>query len=160
MATPTNSPVLSWVAPEFFYYQKKRGWYVYFVVLGAVLIIYFLFFRGIDWTAALLVGVALLAIYRQAYRHPKNIPVEIGPDGIKVDAKTSPYTDLASFHLTNHGPYVSLEFQTKRRVGLPISVLLGSQEPDTIRTVVGRYLPEKTTDTTYINDLIGRWLRF
>lgn len=161
MATrSTESPVLSWRAPEFYFYKKESRWFTFVWAAAVLLTFYFLFFRGLDWTAALLVLAAATALYRLGSRRPRQLQVTITGQGVTIGEETLPFDRLSSFHLTNHGEYTTLEFQRKGGVRLPFSALIGDQNRDSLRTILGRYLPEKNTGTAYINDFIGRLMRF
>lgn len=154
-----TAPVLSWRAPEFYYYEKGSRWLTSIIVAGLLLLGYFLFLDKLNWTAALLVIAGVYALYRQAFRKPENIKIEIRPDGVVIGQESVAYDDLSSFNVTSHGEYLTLDFQHKR-FGMPLSALLGDQDPDQVRTVIGRYLPERTATAESINDRIGRLLRF
>lgn len=153
------SSVLTWQAPEFFYYPKTTRWYAVALGLGVVAVIALRLAGELDWTNGLLVAAALFALIRLANRPPRTIQVRIEQTGIAVGETAMPYDQLASFHVTNHGTHLTLDFQTKKMV-FPISAVINGQDPDTVREVVGRYLPERTTGTGSIADLMSRWLHF
>lgn len=155
-----DKPTLSWRAPEFYYYKKESAWYTITAAIAVLLVLYFLVFRQLDWTAALLVVASAFALFRLGNHKPKQVQVEITSTGVTIGDNTVDYAALASFHLTNHNDYLSLDIHKKSRASLPLSALVGDQKPDNIRSVLGKYLPEKTQDTVYINDVISRLIRF
>lgn len=151
---------MSWRAPAFYYYKKESTWYTLVSSLAVIFTLYFLIFRKLDWTAALLVIASAVALLRLGSRKPEQVQVEINADGVVVGNESVSYNDLASFHLTNHNEYISLDIHKKSRARLPMTALVSDQKPDTIRSVLGKYLPEKTQNTVYINDFISRLIRF
>lgn len=162
MATPdTNSsaPVLTWRAPEFYFYPKDANWYIILIVSAVALSLYFIFSSDRSWTTIALIVVAVLALWRNANHKPRNIAIRIQAEGITVGNTFTPFTDLVSFHLTYHGEYTTVDCQRKG-YHMPVSALTGEQDPNSIRATLGKYLPEKTTETDYISDRIGRFFRF
>lgn len=159
-ASSTDStPVLTWRAPEFFFYPKQASWFVIMLVVAAVLVLYFSFSSERSWTTVVLIAVAVFALWRNASHKPKNIAVQIRPDGVVIDNRFTPYKDLQAFHLTYHHEYTTIDWH-KKGWTIPLTALLADQDPNTVRSVMGRYLPEKTSETNFINDRISQFFRF
>jgi hypothetical protein len=151
--------VLSWQAPEFYFYPKSTAWYFGIFGIGAIAAAILWWIKTLDWTNGLLIIVGLFVLSRFASRPPRTIQIKIEEKGIQIGDSILSYDQLASYHLTNHGSHVTLDFQTKNLI-FPVSAVINGQNPDIVRDVIGRYLPEKTTGTNYIADLMSRWLHF
>lgn len=126
---------------------------------AAALILYFIFSSERSWITVLLIVVAVVAVWRNASHKPQNIAIQIRPDGVEINGRLTPYKELQAFHLTYHREYTTIDWQ-KKGWTIPLSALLGDQDPTTIRTVMGKYLPEKTSENIYINDRISQFFRF
>ncbi len=151
--------MLSWQAPEFFYYKKTSTWYASVVTLAVVIMIVMRLLSILDWTNGLLVVAALFALIRLAGRPPRTIQIKIEDRGVQIGDSSFTFEQLSGFHLTNHGSHITLDFQTKNSL-FPVSAVITNQDPEQIRETVGRYLPEKTTGLSYIADTLGRWIHF
>lgn len=151
--------VLSWQAPEFFYYSKSSGWYTAVFGLAAVVLIILWLLNLLDWTNGLVVITGLIVLVVLAGRPPRTITVRIGQSGIQIGSTSLAFEQIASFHISDHQTHHTLDLQTKQSA-LPASAVITETDPETVRQVVGRYLPEKTTETSYIADVMGRWLHF
>lgn len=154
-----STPVLSWRAPEFYFYPKQPSWYVGMLLAAAALVIYFIFSNDHSWITVALIIFAVVALWRNASHKPKNIAIQIRADGVVIDDRFTPYTNLQAFHLTYHHEYTTIDWH-KKGWSIPLSALLADQDPATVRSVMGRYLPEKTSETVYINDRISQFFRF
>lgn len=160
MATKDRvTTVLSWQAPEFYYYPKTASWYVGLVLIaGAIGGV--LWWAGIlDWTNGLLIFVGLIVLIWFASRPPRTIQIRIEETGVIVGQTNLTYDQLTGWHLTDHRNYLTLDLQTKGQV-LPVSAVITGVDPEMVRQTIGRLLPEKTSGNNYIADLMSRWLRF
>lgn len=151
--------VLSWQAPEFFFYPKSTGWYMGIIGIGAVAAGILYWTKNLDWTNGLLIFAGVIVLSRFAARPPRTIQIKIEEKGVQIGNTVLAYDQIAAYHLTNHGSHITLDFQTKNMI-FPVSAVITGQDPEMVREVIGRYLPERTTGTNYIADLMSRWLRF
>lgn len=154
-----NNTVLAWQAPEFFYYAKGPSWYGGAVAIGALVIIALWLLKSLDWTNAGLVVAGVAALWWLSSRPPRTIQIRIQQQGVQIGENFTPYEQISSFHLTNHDTHLTVDFQSRRNL-FPLSAVITEQDPERVRTTLGQFLPEKTTDNSYISDILGRWLRF
>ncbi len=159
MAKESDQPLLSWRAPEFYYYEKNKNWVAIVIGSGAGVALLFWLFKVLDWSFIAVIVLGVFVLIQKADRKPETVAVNVTPSGITIGSRYYPFNAVKSFHLTDHGDYLSVDFPLKK-FGLPGSALVADQNTDKLREVLGKYLPEEPSSREYINDRITRWFRF
>jgi uncharacterized membrane protein len=150
---PIHDPSFSWNAPEYEHFEKHPKWYW---VMGGVLLAIVIYALV---TNSILMAITFILIgmlgYIYAEREPRIIPIEINPDGIKVDNYFYNYDDLKSFWIfyeTEEGIKV-LSLHSKKTFLPHIHIPIGNANPILIRETLINYLPEIRQELTIIDRL-------
>ncbi|MDO8471901.1 MAG: hypothetical protein Q7S64_01955 [bacterium] len=154
-----DQALVSWRAPEFYFYAKNRNWFYSVVGVVALVVVLFLVLKSFDWSFALVIIFGLFVLLQKANHKPETIAINITPQGLVIGEKSYVFEQFKSFHLTDHGDYLSVDFPPKK-FGFPVSILVAEENTTRLREVLGKYLPEEPTAKEYLNDRITRWFRF
>ncbi len=149
----SEEPSFSWEAPEYEHFEKYPQWYW---VMGGILtaiVIYAII------TNAILMAITFILIgmlgYIYAEREPRNIKMEITPDGIQVDNYFYAYEDVRSFWIfyeVEEGIKI-LSLHSKKTFLPHMHIPIGDANPIKIREVLLSYLPEIRQELTIIDRL-------
>ena len=136
-----NKTLLIWKAPEFIPYHRGVKWLIAAGVILALLVIYAIYTDSATMAMAL---IAIAGAYYLTHRQqPKIIDVEINELGIEVDDKFYPYSQINSFWIIYHPPYVqTLYIKLGGKVKKTISIQLGNQNPAELRSFLTKEIPE------------------
>ncbi|MEA2113443.1 MAG: hypothetical protein U9P63_02185 [Patescibacteria group bacterium] len=149
---------LEWSAPEFFYFEKSEIWFVVSGLITLALFVLALWTRNILF--ALLIILGYISITAYAIKKPRNIAINIGPQGIKIDNTLYPYDNLKSFWIFYEPPELKeISVLSRKKIMPHIKIPLGNQDPNEAKKVLIQYLRKKKQDESLI-DNIARQLRF
>lgn len=152
------NPLYSWKAKEFEKYEKSTAW---FVVMGLVFLA--LILTAIAWqsyTAFILFVLIGFVVFIYAVREPKTLEYAITHQGVKVENLIYKFDDIESFWIFYDPPEVKyLSLKTKHGLGKHVHIPLGQEDPEKIREVLSRFVPEKKQEE-HLADVLARALRF
>lgn len=150
---------LEWEAAEFKYYHKDRYWiagiFILFVSLASILIL-----AGDLWLGGLFAIaciLTILVIYQNAHVKPKKYKMILDEKGVVFRDKLYFYNQLKSFWIINHPEGVLYLEQAK--LNFPLTILLGKQASEEVRSFLLRYLPEHPFGGEHVGDKLARFLR-
>ena len=150
---------ISWTAPEFIHQPKGSLWFILVGVADLVLIIYFLFQR--DYLTALLFLLLGLVTFYFARLPAKNLHIQIGPKGLKLNQIQIPYQKLKKFWIVYEPPIIkTLNFETTAYFNRFLTLQLEDKNPLPIRELLLKYIPEDLERGEQIDDKIARTLKF
>ena len=152
-----NEFSISWAAPEFVRYEKSQGWFIALAIIGLALIAVALLTQ--NYLFALIIIMATFLIYIQAKKHPRKINFAISDKGVDVDGKRYFHNELKSFWIFEDSAPPILSILTKKIIQPHLEIILGSQEPEKIKKILIKFLPEKKQEETF-SDIIVRRIRF
>jgi hypothetical protein len=151
--SPSNEPVFAWVAPEYEYIEKHPKWYW---VMGAILLAIIIYALV---TNSLLMAITFILIgmlgYIYAERQPRQIRIEINPEGVIVDKIMYEYDDLKSFWIFYEveSGFKILSLHSQKAFLPHIHIPIGEANPILIREVLLNYLPEIRQEMSIIDRL-------
>ncbi len=150
--------LLSWQAPEFIKYPKTKLWFGGFLLVATAFLA--LAFWWKSFTTIILVFLTILLVFIYSLKEPKIIKVKITPAGIQVDDQLYRFSEMKSFWIFYDPPYIKEISVNLNRTFFPLlSVPLGEADPNKVRKILLRFLPEKKQKES-IADNIARALRF
>jgi len=150
--------LLSWEAPEFTKYKKGKTWFITFFLIAAGLIVLALFWKSITMIILIILGSFVVLIY--ALKEPVVVKIEITPQGVKVEDKLYPFSEIKSFWIFYEPPEVKeISFYLKRALFPNVFVPLGDSDPNQARKILLKFLPEKKHKESLF-DIWARKLRF
>jgi len=149
---------LEWSAPEFFYFEKTEIWFIVSGLIALILFISALWTRNILFALLIFLGYFSITIY--AIKKPRNIVVNINPQGIKIDNTLYPYDNLKSFWIFYEPPTLKeISLLSKKTIMPHIKIPIGEQDPAEVRGILIQYLSEKKQDESLVDNMT-RQLRF
>ncbi len=150
--------LLSWTAPEFIYHAKTRAWFVSLWIIAAGFFLATILMK--NYFFALLLPLASFLIYIHAQKRPRQITVKITNEGINLGKNFSlPHQEIISFWIFEEPEIRSLSLETKKFLQPKILILLGAQEPSSIRKALINFVKEKKQEE-HLTDIIARKLKF
>ena len=154
-----ESVILRWEVDESKRYCRGRLWYAGMGLVGLVLLIYAV--ASANFLFALLILMFALVIYLTTLRAPTNVMVEVTDDGVTVGGTRFSYRDINRFWFVYEPPEVKMLYLGLKGTVRPwLPVPLDQQNPNEVRGILGKYLPEDLTeDSEPITDFLGRVLK-
>lgn len=149
----------AWQFPEFVKHDRSKKWYIYFVVIFAILLILSLisadltFFRlaetsfGLSLSQsplfAIFLIIALIFYIIGERKEPLTMQVFLTEDGVLLHGKFIPYEDFDDFYIIYYPPEIkNLYLQPKNTFKPLITLPLENESPVAIRSILLQYLPE------------------
>ena len=153
-----NFHSLEWSALEFIKYQKDFRWFI----IGGLIALGFLIFALItkNFIFALLIILAAFSLYVWGQKEPRKIKFAITAKGVMIENTCRNFDDLKSFWIFYDPPeikYLSLE---SKKLFMPyIKIPLGNEDPNRIREILLKFLPEVKQEESLI-DALARQIKF
>lgn len=149
----SEEPAFSWEAPEYEHTEKHPKWYW---VTGAALlaiVVYAIITDSVLMAITFILIGMLMYIY--AEREPRQIRMEISPNGIVVDRQIYDFDDLKSFWIFYEieAGFKVLSLHSKKTFLPHIHIPVGEANPIVIREVLLNYLPEIRQEMTIVDKL-------
>ena len=159
--------LMSWQIPEFIKHERGKRWYVFFIVIVAVLL--FLCFKtpnfifpSTNFLFAVIIILAAVIILTDNAREPEMVDFIIGTEGIVIDNTFFDYDDFNHFSIV-FKPIEEIEvlYLTHNNVIRPRhSIDLEGNNPIEVRNILGRYMKEDLDRTDQSNtDFFSRILK-
>ncbi len=132
--------LLSWQAPEYEQQRKPRNWYIASAILALILIGVSIYLRNyLLLIIVVMLGVVVILMDR---KNPLIFKIEINENGIGIAEKFYPYRDLENFWIVYDPPLKTLNFRMKRNFFPFLAIQLEDQNPNELREILTKYLPE------------------
>lgn len=152
------NPHIKWIAPEFEYYPKGKGWFIIAGLIAAGLFLWALLTK--NFIFALLIGLSYFSLSAYAMKKPRQIPLAITSKGVQIDNNIYEFENLKSFWIFYDPPQIrEASLRSKKMIMPYIKIPLGEQNPVEVRQALLKYLPEKKQEESLIDNL-SRNLRF
>lgn len=148
---------IKWQALEFHFYEKGVAWFSRFSIIAVLLIIIFIYL-GITqkhfsyYLASGVVLAAALALFSQARVKPQAVNFHLAEGGIEFSGKKYLWENLKNFWVSGDTVY----FESKKKISIPISMPLGSQDANQLRNYLLQYLPEKSDGGEMLFDKVNK----
>lgn len=132
--------LMSWQAPEYEQQRKPRSWYIASAVLALLLIGVSVYLRNyLLLIIVVMLGVVVILMDR---KNPLILKIEMHERGIAIAEKFYPYSVLESFWIIYDPPLKTLNFRMKRNFFPFLAIQLEDQNPNELREILAKYLPE------------------
>lgn len=135
-----ETKLLEWQAKEFEHYDRSSGWYFTLFAVGLLLIAYEIYLR--DWFGAITLLILAAFVYFFSKMKPRVINVVITDKAIEADRARFTYNNIRTFWISEFEGLRSLHFETTAYLNRFITIMLDDQNPDEVREVLKRFLPE------------------
>ncbi len=149
---------IEWSAPEYIFYEKSSDW---FWALGIITLGFFvsaIFLRAFLFAILVLLAGFSLALY--GARRPEMVNFSAGPRGVQIKNRIYDYENLKSFWIEYNPPHRKELILESKKTFMPyITILIEDVEPDKLRNLLIRFLPEKKIEESLIST-IARILGF
>ncbi len=153
-----NFQPLEWSAPEFTKYQKDVIWFLIGGAIGLGLLIFSLLNK--NFIFALIVILSAFSLYVWSQKEPRKIKFVINVKGIMIDNACYNFDNLKSFWIFYEPPEVKfLSLESKKTIMPHIKIPLGEIDPNKIRELLLKFLPEEKQEESLI-DVLARNLKF
>ena len=147
----SDEPVFAWVAPEYEYIEKHPKWY-WIMGIGLLAIIIYAIITNSILMAITFILIGMLS-YIFAERKPRQIRMEINPEGVIVDKIMYEYDDLKSFWIFYEveAGFKVLSLHSQKTFLPHIHIPVGDANPILIREVLLNYLLEVKQEMTIVD---------
>ncbi|MEK9175538.1 MAG: hypothetical protein AAB795_03010 [Patescibacteria group bacterium] len=154
----TGKILLSWIAPEYEYYEKTTDWYWWVSLFAIILFVTAIWQKSFLFSVLVLIGWITIILY--AARKPLLVKCALAERGVIVGDKLYFWQDLKSFWIFYNPPVrKDLVITSKRSIMPPLNIHLGSEDPMKIRELMIKFIPEIEQDESLI-DSLARLARF
>lgn len=150
--------LLEWKAKEFENYDRSPGWYLTLSILAALLVIYELIQR--DWFAAITLLIIAGIVYFFSKLVPREIDVVISDKAVEVDRARYTYPNIHTFWISEFQGLSSLHLETTAYLNRFITILIENQDPEEVRVILKKYIPETLEKDEGLARRISRHLKF
>ena len=151
-------PIKSWQAKEFEKKEKSKAWFIGLGVVFLALTIFALW-QG-SYTTIILFILMGIVVYIYSLKEPQSLNYSITPQGVKIEDKLYEFDEIDSFWVFYDPPEVKyISLKTESHLGQNVHIPLGDEDPNEIRDLLDRFLPEEKQEES-LADVIARNLRF
>ncbi|HEY0908268.1 MAG TPA: hypothetical protein VGE35_02880 [Candidatus Paceibacterota bacterium] len=145
----------SWQTHEYVHTHKSKDWYWTVGIITGAFVLTSLIFG--NYLFAMVLAISAFSLTLFTMRPPKDIRVEIGDKGVRVDKTLYPYHALDSFGIDEaHFHGARLFLKSKKKVMPLIALPLADQDVEEVKVFLGNYLPEETFDQGFLHALLER----
>ena len=143
---------MSWEAHEYFHHEKGNDWY-WWTGLGALILLVLAIYQG-SFLFGVLVLVGWFTVVLYAVRPPRNLKFSLAERGVLVEKTLYPWQTLKSFWIFYNPPlHKDLSLESKKMFVPFIKIPLGKMEPQKVREIVIKFLPEVEQEESLIDNL-------
>lgn len=150
---------ITWQAPEYVHYPKSAVWFATLSLIGAGLIVFFLFKK--DFLTAALFFLLTLTVFFFSRKKPGIVTVKLASTGLTYNEARLPWQKIQSFWIVYEPPEIkTLNFKTSAYLNRLITIQLDDADPAAIHEFLLQYLPEDENQEEQFADKIARKLKF
>jgi len=131
---------ISWHTPEYLHTEKTTDWYWIVGIVSVSIALLAIIFCNIIFAIFIIVASFTLSLF--ASREPEIIEVVIDSYGVKIHNIQYPYKNLESFWVETREIRPKVVLKSKKVLMPYITILIHDANPEDIKTVLSRYLPE------------------
>lgn len=144
--------LLTWEADEYFHHDKGADWYWWVGLVAVALLGFAIYQRSFLFGVLILVGWFTVVLY--AIRPPRTLKFSLTERGMLVESTLYPWQSLKSFWVFYNPPlHKDLSLESKKAIMPYIKIPLGQTDPEKIREIVKKYLPEAEQQESMIENL-------
>jgi hypothetical protein len=153
-----NDNLIAWSAPEFTKYEKDFSWFAITGIIAAIIFAISLFTK--NYVFAIVIILSVFSLYIWSQKEPRKYKFKINPKGITIGKNTYSYDNLKSFWIFYDPPKIKyLSVESKKIIMPRIVIPIGEEDPNKIRELLIKFLPEKEQEES-LTDVLGRHLRY
>ncbi len=149
---------IKWSAPEFRYYEKNVAWYITLIIIGGLVVSYFVYEK--DIFAAVCIAILGILVGLFSLQEPKIVEVELSQTGIAFGNIHFPYKQLRHFWTVNNTTHRTLNIETSTVINHILIIELMDQDEEEVRQFLLKYLPEHHLTTETFAQRISHKLKF
>jgi hypothetical protein len=145
-----NQEKITWETFDVFNSPKSNDWFWGLGIIALTGIVLSIYFK--NYSFAILIAVASLAIFLASKRQPKIVQYEINRRGIKIGDMLYTFGTLISFHIIDETPdrYDRVLIRSKKAFMPILTVpLAGAIDPMLVRDYLIQYLHEEDMDEPF-----------
>jgi hypothetical protein len=135
------TPLVSWGFPEFAKRVRPLRWWIAATAAWLALIIWAIFWQHSFLFLLVLLFGAIIFI-TQERREPDTSECRITPDGVEVDDRLYPFTQLEQFYIIYQPPSVMNLYLERGGFRPTVAIPLGQQDPQVVREALQPRLKE------------------
>ncbi len=133
--------VVHWRAPEFIYRDKSPLWYTNVVLFFLIVLV--ALFLAHNYVGMVVVLLAAWVFLTHSNEHPRTIDYSIDRKGLKIGARTIPFSDIDSFSINTNPKHPVMLLNLAYPFALPVSVVVKPADFDTVANILLDYVPLK-----------------
>lgn len=143
--------LLSWSAYEYERRERGTSWYVGAGILAAGLAALGILAKSYFFVAFVALAFAVLVAYTK--RPPRELKIEISPEGIRVGNRLYEFSQITSFWIFEKPEFKELSVETKQTFQPYLRLPFGDTDPQKLREILTPHIPEKEHQETFIDQL-------
>lgn len=147
--------LFTWDALEFVEHEKERYVWIRNTVIAVVPVVLFLLFTK-NLLGAATIAIGAFAFLGNAFRSPSHVHFAIRRDGVVVGARMFSYEHIESFWIFTEDEDKVLSLKRKELLLFPLRMPLGDVEEESVRTILGQYIPEEEQHISLIDGILRR----
>lgn len=151
---PTKE-LFEWVAYEYTYREHAISWFLTIGGMATLLVIIGIIARSYFFIAFVTLAFVVIVLY--AKRKPQKITFALSKEGVRAGRKFYDFSGLKSFWIFEKGEEKELSLAADKTLAPFIHLPLGDADPQKIREVLSRFLPEEE-HKELISDQVARGL--
>ena len=149
---------ICWAAPEFEKREKSPAWFLIIGVFALVIFAVALLMK--NFIFAILILLAVFAVFIYAIKEPRLAHFKIDSSGIAIDEKLYSYAELDSFWIFYEpGAPKELSIKCKKWLTPLIKISIKDRDPIAIRQALSQFIPEEKQEES-LADIIARSIGF
>lgn len=154
----TNKNILQWQTLDSIPYQRGLIWKINALIAVLLAVVLGYYFDALTFSLAIL---AFAFAYYVSLRHPpRPVNVSIREDGISLNKKLYPYSQIKRFWIIYEPPYLSvLHLHLRGKLFTEIKIHLADQSPATIRTILKSHIEELPNQQESFGEILTRLLK-
>lgn len=147
----TRNALVSWSAYEYEKRERSTGWYVGAGIIASALVALGILSQNYFFIAFVALAFVMLVVYTK--RPPRELEIEIFPEGIRAGKRLYEFSQIVSFWIFEKPDFKDLSLETKQTLQPYLRLPLGDADPEEIRKILSARIPEKEHADTFIDQL-------
>ena len=146
--------LLEWRAHEYQKRDRSKSWFLAIGIVGGGASI-FSFIIG-NYIFAFLILLVIAVIFMYEVKDPKEYEYEITRRGIRIQNRLFDFPNLKSFWIFEHETGENeLSLESKKALVPHVKANLGDTDPESVRAVLKRFIPEAHQEES-LTDILAR----
>jgi hypothetical protein len=153
----SEKPILNWESPDKAEYKRGPVWYIVVIVISLGLLA-LLYYQKL-WSGVALVGVSSVIFLFFSRVKPKTVKCAVYNQGVVINDKVYRYEDFKSFWVSDLDMR-RIRFQLTGRLAGQATMPLMGMDLDQVTLFLSRHLPEDSSQTDDIVDIVNNLIKF